>query len=71
MDLAQDLGVSYDVVKKWHQRGSIPSSYWSRLIRFAIKRDINGVTWEVLDELRGRKSVSSADETQYLAEGQL
>jgi hypothetical protein len=51
-DLAADMGVSYDTVKKWHQRNSIPSHWWTRLVRHAIKRDIAGVSFEVLDATR-------------------
>lgn len=50
--MAEDVGASYDTVKKWFQRNSIPAEYWLKVVRHAIKRDIAGVSFEVLDELK-------------------
>lgn len=61
-EMASDLGVRYDTVQKWHVRNSIPSDRWLQVVRCAIKRDIPGVTFEVLDELRTGHSVRCADE---------
>ncbi len=57
--MASDLGVRYDTVQKWHVRNSIPNEHWRRVIREAIKRDIDGVSYEVLDELRSAGRVAA------------
>lgn len=38
VDLASDIEVPADRVKKWPQRGSIPPEYWPSMIAAAAKR---------------------------------
>ena len=58
-ELAKDMGVSYDSTKKWRQRNSIPADYWLKIVRHAIKRDIRGVSFEILDDLKaGQKETA-------------
>lgn len=36
--LASDTGISYDRVKKWRQRNSIPADAWKSVLRAARRR---------------------------------
>lgn len=38
--LAEDLGVTYEVVRKWRQRRSIPPDHWERLLLAARRRRV-------------------------------
>jgi hypothetical protein len=53
-DLVRDLGLPYQTVVAWKQRGSIPVAYWYNLIRAAHRRGLSQVTSECLVELHGR-----------------
>lgn len=52
MALAKDVGVGYETAKKWHQRNSIPPEKWREVVRSAIKRDIDGISLDLLAEIR-------------------
>lgn len=49
--LAEDLGVQRWLTEAWQRRNSIPPRWFDRVIRAAIKRDIEGVTAEILKQL--------------------
>lgn len=50
-DMARDLDVNYEVVKKWKPRNRIPSVYWSPLVRAGKKRGIK-VSFEKLAQCK-------------------
>lgn len=52
--LAADIGASVSAVRKWAQRESVPSEYWSGLVAAALGRNISGVTLDVLAALHAR-----------------
>lgn len=49
---AKRMGVKYETVKKWHQRNSIPPEKWRDVVRSAVKDDIDGITLDLLAEIR-------------------
>lgn len=55
--MADDMGVRYDTVQKWHVRNSIPSDKWKKVARHALIREINGITVDLLAELRTGSAV--------------
>lgn len=38
--LAEELGLPFQTVAKWHQRGRIPQEAWGRLIECAARREV-------------------------------
>jgi hypothetical protein len=57
--LADDLssiGVTLPAVRKWPQRGRIPSEYWLAIVQAAAERGIKGVTFETLAEMHAKRS---------------
>jgi hypothetical protein len=60
-DLARDLGVPYPTVAAWKQRGSIPASYWRRLLRAAKARRLTQVTADLLIDLHARKPIGTSE----------
>lgn len=48
-DLAADLNVGEDAVRKWRQRNNIPAEYWSDMSKAAGKRGILLSTDEMLE----------------------
>lgn len=38
-ELASDVGKEADAVRKWKERGSIPSDVWADLVAAAVKRN--------------------------------
>lgn len=38
---ARDIGVDYEIVKKWKQRNSIPSIHWPAVVEAGKQRDID------------------------------
>lgn len=54
-EFAGDCGVPYNTAKQWHTRGSIPSSYWFRIVAAAGERGINGVNLTTLARLAQEK----------------
>jgi hypothetical protein len=59
-ELARDLGVPYPTVAAWKQRGSIPASYWRRLLRAAKARRLTQVTADLLTDLHARKDIGTS-----------
>jgi hypothetical protein len=55
-DLVRDLGLPYQTVVAWKQRGSVPVAYWYDLIRAAHRRGLSQITSERLVELHARDS---------------
>lgn len=51
--MADDLGVTYDVVRRWLERDSIPAWVWQDLLKHAAKRKI-GLRADDLVKLAGR-----------------
>ena len=49
-DLAADLGVPYERVKKWRARGSIHPKHWETILRAAQKRGFSNVTLATLSQ---------------------
>ena len=49
--VAVDCGVTYGVVKQWERRDSVPAAYWPALLEGARRRNIEGLTAEVLADL--------------------
>ncbi len=54
--LAEDLGVKYLTARGWQQRGAVPAEYWLGLVASAEKRDIEGVTLELLAKLSAEQA---------------
>lgn len=46
--LSEDLDERKDTVRKWRERGRIPSKKWSAVAKAAKKRKIEAVTLEAL-----------------------
>lgn len=58
--LADEIGgVPVGVVKQWKRRNSIPSRYWSAIVRAAEARGIDGITIEALARLADVTAASS------------
>ncbi len=49
---AVDHGVKYDTAKGWRRRNSIPAERWPDTIRLSRDRHVDGVTLDLLSELR-------------------
>lgn len=56
-ELGRDIGLRYNTVSAWKQRGSIPGAYWRDLVRAAQRRGHFGVTAEILADLHARKTI--------------
>jgi hypothetical protein len=65
--LAADMDVPYATVQKWHSRNSIPADKWKRVAKHALLRDIEGVTVDLLAELRGRSAGCNAEGRSQLS----
>ena len=50
-DFARDMGVPYGRARKWRDRNSIPSIYWSRLVRIAGEAGLHKITFDKLMEM--------------------
>jgi len=59
-DVAADLGASGERVRKWKARNSIPGEYWQALTAAALKRNIEGVSLEVLAHLAAEANNAAA-----------
>jgi hypothetical protein len=44
-------------------RASIPPEYWGKVVSAAVRRGIDGLSLELLAELRFRKSAAVSEET--------
>lgn len=53
-ELAADIDASLAAIRKWAQRGSIPSEYWLALVTSARGRSIRGVTFAALAAMHAR-----------------
>lgn len=53
--LASDIGATVPAIRKWLQRGSIPSEYWLALVASAEARKIRAVTFQVLASMHARR----------------
>ena len=53
--LASELGVEHWLVEAWHRKNSIPPRWFDAVVRAAIKRDIEGVSTEVLLRLHMKR----------------
>ena len=63
-ELARDMGLSYDSIRKWRVRDKIPPANWTMLVLHAQRRGIVGVTLEALAQhaaLRRAKMRSGAN----------
>jgi hypothetical protein len=59
------LGIPDSHARTMKARGSISPEYWDRLVKAAIERDIEGISFKRLTEIRSasrRKSASSQAE---------
>lgn len=52
--LAEDIAAPAETVKKWHQRGRIPSFWWPKVLEAAQRRDID-ITLEQLAALDAQR----------------
>lgn len=57
--LASDIGVAIITVRAWRVRG-IPAGYWIDLVAAAWRREIQGVTLELLAEMAARQRIAQA-----------
>jgi hypothetical protein len=57
---AADIGVPYGTAKKMSQRGSIGSEHWINVTENARKRDIRGITVELLARIATAQSARRA-----------
>lgn len=55
-EMAEDLIVRVKRINNWHERNSIPSTHWMQIVSSADKRGIQGVTLEVLADIKNRQS---------------
>ena len=58
-EMARELGVPYQTVAKWHQRGRIPQEAWSRIIECAALRE-KLITVADLLRVNGKRESASA-----------
>lgn len=49
--LAGEIGASPGLVASWKHRNSIPPKWWEKIERAALRRGIDGVSWNVLNAL--------------------
>lgn len=54
VELAADVGVKEVTARAWKARG-IPAEYWADLIAAAARRQINGITADLLLEIASRQ----------------
>lgn len=54
-DLAADTGVKEVTARAWRKRG-IPAEYWTDVLAAAVRRNIEGVTCELLARLAASKA---------------
>lgn len=59
-ELAGDIGVTTLVVRQMRNRDSIDSAYWAALVAGAQKRQIEGVTLELLAHLAAKRKGRAA-----------
>lgn len=52
---ADDLGVPYVNAQQMKLRNSIPDVYWDLVVEAAVRRGIDGITLEKLQQLSARK----------------
>jgi hypothetical protein len=48
-DLAEEINVKYNTLMRWKYRNSIPSEYWTDIVRVAKEEDLP-VTYRLLAE---------------------
>lgn len=58
VDLAADVGVKEVTARAWKARNIIPAEYWTKVIAAAERREIDGVTCELLADLAASKAKS-------------
>lgn len=58
-EFADDLFIAYGTAKAMKRRGSVPSQYWELMIDGAIRREIDGVTYEALALAVSCKDINS------------
>lgn len=59
-DVANDVGARIVAVRKWRARNNIPAEYWLPLVQAAHRRNIRGVTLEILARIAARASTKEA-----------
>jgi hypothetical protein len=62
-DFASDLGIESSHARVMKTRASIPPEYWGKVVSAAVRRGIDGLSLELLAELRFRKSAAVSEET--------
>jgi hypothetical protein len=58
--VAAEIGVPTGTASAWQSRGSIPVSYWPKLIESAAQRGVSGVTYDALVALHSQRKRNSA-----------
>ena len=55
-DLAEDLGEEVGTVRQWRNRDTLPDRVWKATVEAAERREIPGVTLEVLAEIAAQQA---------------
>lgn len=57
---AEDVGTTRGLVAVWKHRNSIPAAYWNAVIASAARRELPGITLELLTSLtRSRRAIET------------
>lgn len=59
-DVARDIGAPYQTVSAWRRRGTIPPSYWQKLLTAARRRGLSQLTTDVLAGIYAMRSQAEA-----------
>jgi hypothetical protein len=46
--ISAEIGVPYDTVRKWQERGRIPPRHWPSVVTLAASRRVRGITCDLL-----------------------
>lgn len=53
--LGDDIGEEPATVRQWRNRNTLPPRVWTRVVAAAVRRDIEGVTFETLASIAARQ----------------
>lgn len=60
-EFAADAGVKPNLAAVWKHRDSIPSSYWTRIVAAATRRQIQGISLEMLARIAAKRMSGAGD----------
>ncbi|GJM00217.1 MAG: hypothetical protein DHS20C07_18960 [Methyloligella sp.] len=66
-EFASDVSVEYQAARKMHERDSISSKHWYRVIEAAKSRQYNHVTLEALANYKAKRKSKTAFENHTAA----